>query len=213
MPTVAVHQTAAGTDDRITRKKDLQLRKRRRSSSDSDSDADVAAPAATLTIDRSARLQSLVGFGGAITEASVTVLAKLPDSEVQKVIDAYYSESGNRYSLGRLHINSCDFSVDSWSFDNSTDDFALQHFDTALTHEQQYLLPFLGRVLKDSYHDLQLFASPWSPPASVQCEHGTLRRHAEPTWRLAMAHVSRRSLSSLLLLLLLPLFFFLPTAG
>jgi len=110
-------------------------------------------------------MQTIVGFGGAITEASVTVLAAMPEAKQREVIDAYFGEQGNQYSIARLHINSCDFSVNSWNFDPFPDDFDLVHFDRNLTHDQQYLLPFLRKVLKSSHHELQIFASPWSPPA------------------------------------------------
>ena len=38
-------------------------------------------------------------------------------------------------STGRVPLNSCDFSVESYSFDEVNDDFDLEHFDTYLTHD------------------------------------------------------------------------------
>ena len=38
-------------------------------------------------------------------------------------------------SLGRTHINSCDFSVKSYSFDDTDGDFNLDNFDNEVTHD------------------------------------------------------------------------------
>jgi glucosylceramidase len=148
---VAVYQTSAGNADRLTRLADVPL-------------SSSTAPA-DLTIDAATTYQSIFGFGGAITEAAVTVMASMPARAQEALIEAYYGESGLQYSVGRVHINSCDFSVKNWSFDDVVDDFALVHFDRNITHEGEYLLPFLHKALKASVHPLKLFATPWSPPA------------------------------------------------
>lgn len=169
---VTVHQTSATNDDK------LAVLPRVPVEPVVDDEAAWVQPSATqaapptasdrplLKLDPSTTFQSIIGFGGAITEASMTVLATLKPAQIQSVIDAYYSKRGNRYSLGRLHINACDFSVvGGWSFDDVPDDFELKHFDRNLTREQQYLIPFVRSALARSHHPLRLFASPWSPPA------------------------------------------------
>lgn len=75
---------------------------------------------------------------------------------------------GLGYNLGRTHINSCDFSTDSYSFSSTPNDFNLTSFDTNLTHDQKDMIPFMleaGRVLKEDWgEELKIIASPWSPP-------------------------------------------------
>ncbi len=80
-------------------------------------------------------------------------------------------------SLGRTHINSCDFSVQSYSFDDSEDDFTLDNFDNEVTHDLDSgmvdMMLLATNTVKDAYpkeveeHDygMRIIASPWSPPA------------------------------------------------
>jgi len=45
--------------------------------------------------------QTIIGFGGAVTEASGYVFSKLGEENKKKVIDLYYGEDGNRYNMVR----------------------------------------------------------------------------------------------------------------
>ena len=124
----------------------------------------------TLTVSLSKRYQRILGFGGAITEAATSTLAKLTASQQADVVEAYYGPSGHRYTLGRVPINSCDFSLDSYNYDDVADDFRLTHFDNKLQRDNKTVIPFLRAALDASAPSssesprLQLFASPWSPP-------------------------------------------------
>lgn len=60
-----------------------------------------------------------MGFGGAFTEASALNYQRLPPAARRRFMDLYFSRSnGIGYSMGRIHINSCDFCIESYSFDN-----------------------------------------------------------------------------------------------
>ena len=83
----------------------------------------------SLTIDRSARYQSILGFGGAFTEAAALNWRSLTQSDQEAVIKRYFaspSEGGLGYTVGRVPINSCDFgpgdALRTYSFDNVTGD-------------------------------------------------------------------------------------------
>ena len=96
----------------------------------------------------------------------------------------YFGEGGISYNLGRIHINSCDFSLESYSFDDVPGDYEvifviamlfianfcaqLNNFDMTVQHDQKAMLPFLRAAIdamSPSSIDLKLLASPWSPPA------------------------------------------------
>eukprot|EP00968_Pinguiococcus_pyrenoidosus_P012873 scaffold1154_cov310-Pinguiococcus_pyrenoidosus.AAC.5 len=62
-------------------------------------------------------------------------------------------------------MNSCDFSPESYSFDDVHGDFDLSHFDDNVSHDQQKMIPFILAAQAVSLNKLQVFASPWSPPA------------------------------------------------
>ena len=65
----------------------------------------------------------MLGFGGAFTEASAYNFYKLSKKVRQRVIDLYFGKDGIGFTLGRIHINSCDFSLDTYSFDDVNKDF------------------------------------------------------------------------------------------
>jgi len=115
------------------------------------------------------RYQSIMGFGGAFTEATALNFAKLSKENQQRVIDTYWGEDGIGYTMGRVPINSCDFSVESYSFDDTKDDWELEFFDMDLRHDEEAIIPLIRRanaaVHTSSGRPMRLLASPWSPPA------------------------------------------------
>ncbi|MFA6370620.1 MAG: glycoside hydrolase family 30 beta sandwich domain-containing protein [Bacilli bacterium] len=121
-----------------------------------------------VSIDFSKKHQFHIGFGGALTDSAAYVYAQLPRALKQEVLDALYGQNGLNYSLGRIPIASCDFSLESYDFISSVDqsDFSLQPI-------KQYLLPLVHSVL--NYKKITLMASSWSPPAIYKSNH--LRTH------------------------------------
>jgi len=124
-----------------------------------------------LLVDASKTYQSIVGFGGAFTEAAAINWRSLSPEDQEKVIKLYFSppsEGGHGYSLGRVPINSCDFSPASYNFDNVTGDADLTHFDADVKHDVEVgMIPMIQAALKEAAKGtgkFSLFASPWSPP-------------------------------------------------
>ena len=118
----------------------------------------------TIMLDPAPRFQTILGFGGAFTDAAAETYAKLPPAKQREVITAYFSPTrGLGYTLGRTSINSCDFSSDTYSYDDAPGDTALSHFSIA--HDLKYRVPFIQAALAEAHGPFTLFASPWSPPA------------------------------------------------
>eukprot|EP01033_Poteriospumella_lacustris_P002278 gene2277-1662_t len=109
--------------------------------------------------------QEIVGFGGAFTEATAYHFFKLPPLLQRKFLDLYFGENGIKFSLGRIHINSCDFSLGSYNFDEVPDDYTLKYFDDNVTHDTLEIIPLLREAMAASELNIRLVASPWSPPA------------------------------------------------
>jgi glucosylceramidase len=126
--------------------------------------------ASTLTVNTSARLQTILGFGGALTESSASVFAKLTPDVQERFLEAYYGPTGHRYTLARTHIASCDFSLGFYSYHDVKDDFAMSAFN--MSHDYELLIPFIKRVKAkvDATQaalggaPFRLVSSPWSPP-------------------------------------------------
>lgn len=116
-----------------------------------------------ITIDPRKRFQKMEGFGGAFTEAAAVTWQKLPAEKQAEVMRAYFDpHNGLGYTMGRTHINSCDFALGNYAHDEVADDFSLEHF--SLARDRAAILPMLKEAMRFS-GGLKLFASPWSPPA------------------------------------------------
>lgn len=114
-----------------------------------------------VTVDPSITYQTWIGFGGAITEAAAYTLDQLPEEKKDSILTAYYDQKeGLGYTLGRLHIASCDFSLENYDYIEPKDD-TLNSF--TLDREDKWVLPTLRRAQEIAGQSLMLIASPWSP--------------------------------------------------
>jgi glucosylceramidase len=107
--------------------------------------------------------QTMLGIGGAITDASAETFAKLSPQKQQQVLDAYYSPTkGIGYTLARTNIHACDFSSGTYTYVDDND-AELKSFSIA--HDKQFRIPFIKKAIATTRNKLTLFASPWSPPS------------------------------------------------
>lgn len=110
--------------------------------------------------------QKIIGFGGAFTESDAYNYARLSDAQKKDFLEKYFSrEKGIGYNFGRMHINSCDFSLDIYSYVEEGDR-ELKTF--SLERDRKYIIPFLKDALAYCDQEIILFASPWSPPAYMK---------------------------------------------
>ncbi|WP_026728670.1 glycoside hydrolase family 30 protein [Flavobacterium denitrificans] len=110
--------------------------------------------------------QTFLGIGGAITDASAEVFAKLSPKKQQEFLNAYYDKNkGIGYSLTRTNIHSCDFSSGSYTY-IAEGDKELKTFN--IDHDRKYRIPLLKKAIKTAGGKLTLFVSPWSPPAFMK---------------------------------------------
>uniref|UniRef100_A0A914E1J5 Glucosylceramidase n=1 Tax=Acrobeloides nanus TaxID=290746 RepID=A0A914E1J5_9BILA len=89
--------------------------------------------AINITLNETQKFQTIIGFGGAFTDAAGINLAKLSPGAQQNLIRSYYGPEGIGYTLGRTPMASCDFSAREYSYDDVDGDFNLTNF--ALTQE------------------------------------------------------------------------------
>lgn len=120
------------------------------------------------------RDQIFSGFGGAFTEASAYNWQSLTQEQQDRVLEAYFGESGLGYHLGRVHINSCDFSLGNYACVEDPDDTLLETFQTK--RDEQYLFPIIAAANRVAGKPIRLMLSPWSPPGFMktngQMNHG-----------------------------------------
>lgn len=117
--------------------------------------------------------QKFMGIGGAITDASAEVFAKLPKDKQQELLNAYYDkEQGIGYSLLRTTIHSSDFSTGSYTYIKEGDK-ELKTFN--INHDKKYRIPMIKQAIKTAGGKLLTYASPWSPPAFMKSNNNMLK--------------------------------------
>ena len=114
----------------------------------------------TINLDDSKQFQAITGFGGAFTESSAYLLNQVSKENRDLILRAYFSKEGARYSLTRTHMNSCDFSVDNYSYTPVAGDIDLKHF--SIDEDREDLIPMIKDAMAVSEDGFRLFASPWT---------------------------------------------------
>lgn len=117
----------------------------------------------SIFVNKDKKFQTLLGIGGALTDASAETFFKMPVSKQEAFMKSYYSPiDGIGYTLARTSINSCDFSSDTYSY-VADNDITLKTFN--ISHDLRYRIPFIKKAIDEAGGKLTLFVSPWSPPA------------------------------------------------
>lgn len=132
------------------------------------------------------KFQTISGFGGAFTESSAYLLNQLSSENRKKIIDAYFSSEGANYSLTRTHMNSCDFSLDQYSYSPVEGDTELEHF--TIEADTADLIPMIKDAMAASDDGFRIFASPWTAAPWMKTNNdwvgGKLKKEYYDTWAL-----------------------------
>jgi glucosylceramidase len=136
-------------------------------------------------VDPAKTYQTMIGIGGALTDAAAETFYKLPADKQKELLTAYYDkEKGIGYTFGRTNIQSCDFSSDIYSYVGDND-AGLKTFN--ISHDKKYRIPFIKEAVKTAGGKLNLFVSPWSPPAWMKDNNnvlggGKLKAEFDQSW-------------------------------
>lgn len=161
--TITVFTTAENTNLRLTQTDKLNF-----SSSKQPLETEIC-----VFVEPTKTFQNFLGIGGAITDASAEVYAKLSKEKQQEFLNAYYDkEKGIGYSLMRTTIHSSDFSSGSYTYIKDGDK-DLKTFN--IDHDRQYRIPMLKEAIKTAGGKLLLYVSPWSPPAFMKSNGNMLK--------------------------------------
>lgn len=106
--------------------------------------------------------QKITGFGGSFTEASAYLLNQLSPARRTEVLEAYFGETGAKYSLTRTHMNSCDFSLGNYSYAPIENDLELKHF--SIDEDRDDIIPMIKDAMSISKDGFNIIASPWTAP-------------------------------------------------
>lgn len=107
--------------------------------------------------------QNIIGFGGAFTESAAYTLSQVSTDLRDEVLHSYFDKSeGLNYTIGRVHINSCDFCLGNYTY---VDDYDIELSSFNIDRELKYVVPMIKDAEQIVGHSIPLLASPWSPPA------------------------------------------------
>jgi O-glycosyl hydrolase len=171
---ITVYTTAENTDFKLTQTASINF-------------VSASQPLETqisVFVDPTKKFQTFLGIGGAISDASAEVFAKLSKPKQQEFLQAYYSTTnGIGYSLARTTIHSCDFSTASYTYVEEGDS-DLETFN--IDHDRQYRIPLIKQATSVA-GKLTMYVSPWSPPAFMKTngsmlQGGKLKREFYQSW-------------------------------
>lgn len=114
-----------------------------------------------LEVDQSKTKQTIIGFGGAFTEASAYNLLRINKEQRLNAIKAYFDPiDGLGYTIGRVSIHGCDFSLNSYLYIDDHDD----ELKTFSIKRDQPIIDLINDASKVSGRNIKILASPWTPP-------------------------------------------------
>lgn len=110
--------------------------------------------------------ETFEGFGGAVTEAAGYIYSLMNEEQKKQVVDTYFSEDEMNYKLVRIHMDSCDFCLDTYEAMSDPHDTEFKSFTFERT--EKYIMPMLEDIKKAAGDELKLMLTPWSPPAFMK---------------------------------------------
>ena len=132
------------------------------------------------------KYQTITGVGGSFTEASASLLNRLSKENRAKILEAYFGESGAKYSLTRTHIGSCDFSLGNYTYAPVEGDMELKQFSIA--EDMDDIIPMIKDAMAISKEGFKIISSPWTAPPWMKdnkdWKGGKLLPEYQPVWAL-----------------------------
>lgn len=110
--------------------------------------------------------QEIEGFGGALTDTAGYVFSLMDEEQKNSFIRSYFGPDDMRYSMVRIPIDSCDFSLEHYEADSDPADTELNQF--SLSRIDKYITPLLDSAEKIYGERIPIMLSPWSPPAYMK---------------------------------------------
>ena len=121
----------------------------------------TAGSGPVITVDPNKSYQSVVGFGGSLTDAAAYNISNSPSRDT--IMKNLFGSSGIGLSFLRQPIGTSDFSRAFYSLDDSaSDDPSLSKF--SIDKDKTYIVPLLKQALELN-PQITVMGTPWSAPA------------------------------------------------
>ena len=136
-----------------------------------------------ITLNPSTKFQTILGFGGAFTDATCYMFNQLAPTAREHLFHEMFHPSRMGLSMGRICVGSSDYSTEVYSYDDGAPDPDLTRF--SIDHDREYILPMLRQARRIN-PDLFLFSTPWSPPGWMKFNNsmlgGSMRSYYFPVY-------------------------------
>ncbi len=160
---VTIYTTAKDTKQRLTLTGEVKFAKAKQPT-----EGEIS-----VFVNPNKEFQEFWGIGGAITDASSEIFAKLSAEKQDEFLKAYYDkEQGIGYSLARTTIHSSDFGSYSHTYIEEGDK-DLSTF--SIDHDKKLRIPLIKKAIEYAGGTLPLYASPWSAPAFMKSNNNMLQ--------------------------------------
>ncbi len=110
--------------------------------------------------------QTFEGFGGAFTDSAGYVYSQMDKEDRKALLSSYFSSEHMNYRLGRMHIDSCDFSLEQYEAMSDENDTELVSF--SLERTEKYIIPMVMDAQEELGRPIEMMITPWSPPAFMK---------------------------------------------
>ncbi len=124
--------------------------------------------------------QTIRGFGGCFNELGAVALFELPEDKKKGIMSELFSDDGCGFNFCRVPIGANDFALNYYSCNDTDGDYGMKHF--TIERDKKYIIPYIKSAMEFK-PSLELFASPWSPPAWMKTSkvynHGSLTETEE----------------------------------
>lgn len=105
--------------------------------------------------------QTIYGFGGCFNELGYIALKKIPNDKKEEVFRNLFDPEECNFTYCRLPIGANDYAESWYSLNETKGDYEMKNF--SIERDKECLIPYIKEAEKYS-GELNLFASPWSPP-------------------------------------------------
>jgi glucosylceramidase len=110
----------------------------------------------------SGKQQTIDGWGGCFNELGWDALMSLDSVSRTAVIKEFFDPNeGLKYNICRIPIGANDYALNWYSLDEKRDDYEMKNFN--IDRDKTSLIPYIKAAMLFR-PDLQIWASPWSPP-------------------------------------------------
>lgn len=127
-----------------------------------------SAPLRWLKINTNQKFQGVIGFGGALTDATSSLIDKMPRTIRHFTYNSYISpEFGAAYQLFRIPLGGSDFSDAPWTYqEKPIDDMQLTNITElhALDRRRIKQLKEIIEIIPTAASTMKLMLCTWSPP-------------------------------------------------